>query len=67
MRCVPFLKNKKAEETLLSAGTATAAYAAAAAAPAPTASDASHSPAAPACAPMEARAAPEGFRLVCGN
>jgi len=44
---VPLLKNKKVEETLLSAGATTAAYTAAATAPAATASDASHAPAAP--------------------
>jgi hypothetical protein len=62
---VHLLKNKKVEETLLSAGATAAAYTAAATAPASTASDASHSPAAPAWAPMEA--APEGFNLVRGN
>ena len=59
----PLLKDKKVEETFLSAGATAAAYAAAAAAPAPTTSDASHSPAPPAWASMET----PGGVVVCGN
>lgn len=44
----PLLKDKKVEETFLSAGATASAYVAAAAAPSPTASNASHSPAPPA-------------------
>ena len=60
----PLLKDKKVEETFLSAGATASAYVAAAAAPSTTASNASHCPAPPAWTSMET---PEGFCLVRGN